>query len=205
MEAYKVKQIFENWRKFLDEAVKPFARGDMHRHFTQQNPSAAISAFERMGADEKVLSTISKYAQDSSLDMDLNQIVAVLAGEKPMYYGPIKTLTSWTEMDQDCYNSLPRTSAPTPVLQEQQCPDIEIGKFIIKNAKRVGITIKPILQNMFVMGKAENVQAISNEANRVGSLKNADAQFHRVMGRSLGYPEKDIEAFVTQLKMDNVI
>ena len=58
---------------------------------------------------------------------------------------------------------------------------------------------------MLVLGKPENVQAVSNEANRVGSLRNADAQFHRVMGRTLGYPEKDIEAFVAQLKMDNVI
>jgi len=196
-----MKQLFENWRRYINEEVKQFAMGDTHGNFINDNPEATIEAFQRLGADEKVLSIISKYIENDFPHQDLNQIVAVLAGAKPMWYGAMVNLTNWKEPDMDCYDNLPRSSEPTPVLQENVCPPIDIGKFILENAHKAGLSYEPVPVDQVVFGKPESVTAAAQEANRIGNPNNADAQFHKVMGRALGYPEEEIEAFINDPAM----
>ena len=191
-----MKQLFENWRKFISEELASFARGQDHSNFVNHNPEATLEAFQRMGADEKVLSIISKYIENQFKPKELNQVVAVLAGAKPMVYMSMASLTDWFEMDQDCYDSLPQSTEPTVVLQEQECPNIEIGKFILNNIDKIGLTHEPVLGDHVILGKPENVAATAKEANRVGSIGNLDKQFHKVMGLALGYPEEDVEKFI---------
>ena len=201
-----MKLLLENWRKFINEEVEEFAQGDAFDDFLSAHPEESLSAFRRLGADKKILSIISKYTAlpRQQTGQAWNQIVAVLAGSKPMFYGAASSIKDWRAHDLDCYDEQARLNpTPTEVLQEENCPAIEIGKFIVDNAHKVGLTYEPVLctsqQECVVFGKPESVAATVKEFNRVGSVDNADAQFHRVMGRALGYPEEDIEAFVDAL------
>ena len=196
-----MKQLFENWRKFISEELASFARGGDYKRFVDQNPEATIEVFQRMGADERILSIISKYTENTHgfNHLGQNQIIAVLAGAKPMYYGEIHILTEWSEMDQDCYDSLPQSTEPTVVLQEQECPDVEIGEFILNNLDKIGLTYEPVFgaRELIVLGKPENVAAVVKEVNRIGnSFDGMDKQFHKVLGLALGYPEEDVEKFI---------
>lgn len=194
-----MKLLFENWRKFISEELASFARGDDDAQFVTQNPEATIDTFQRMGADERVLSIISKYTEGNFRHQELNQIVAVLAGTKPMFYGQISVLTEWSEMDQDCYDSLPQSTEPTVVLQEQECPNVEIGEFVLNNLDKIGLTYEIVFgaREMIVLGKPENVAAVVKEVNRIGnSFDGMDKQFHKVLGLALGYPEEDVEKFI---------
>ena len=194
-----MKLLMENWRKFISEELASFAHGDDHAQFVTQNPEATIDTFQRMGADERVLSIISKYTEGNFRLQELNQIVAVLAGTKPMFYGQISVLTEWSEIDQDCYKSLPQSTEPTVVLQEQECPNVEIGEFVLNNLDKIGLTYEIVFgaREMIVLGKPENVAAVVKEVNRVGnSFDGMDKQFHKVLGLALGYPEEDVEKFI---------
>jgi hypothetical protein len=51
--------------------------------------------------------------------------------------------------------------------------------------------------NMFILGRPENVKEVSVELRRVkGDVDRLDTRFHRIMGKNLGYPPEDIEAFI---------
>jgi len=190
-----MKLLLENWRKYLDE-VKSFAKGATHANFISAKPKETLEVFRRMGADENMLSVIAEYTEQKTYDQASNQIIAVLAGAKPMWYGSMAKIANWREIDQKCLNSRFRSGEPVEILHEQECPDVEIGQFILSSLEKLGLTYEPVPVDQVVLGKPENVAAAAQEANRIGNPSNADARFHRVMGKALGYPEEDIEAFI---------
>ena len=194
-----MKLLLENWRKYLREMVEPFARGGDYSDFLAKHTDEALAAYRRMGADERILSVISKYADEGVSSQEPNQVTAVLAGQKPMWYGSSNFLPTWSEIDQDCYDSLPPDPEPVPVLQEQDrnCPNVEVGKFILENMEKIGLAYEEFPGRLAILGKPENVSKVAKEFNRIGSLDNADDRFHRVMGTALGYPQEDVESFIS--------
>tara|TARA_R110002020_G_C16223623_1_gene767845 strand:- start:118 stop:723 length:606 start_codon:yes stop_codon:yes gene_type:complete len=192
-----MKLLLENWRRYLaeEEEMASFARGDMFGDFMKQNPELTLKVFQKMGAGKNMLNIIQRYTREGAPFQEGNQMVAVLAGKKPMFYSnPVR----WTEPDMDCVQRTAGPPEPTEVLEEapDECPDIDIGNFILKNAHKLNI-MHAIEGNMFILGRPENVKEVSVELKRVkGDVGRLDTRFHRIIGKNLGYPPEDIEAFI---------
>ena len=115
------------------------------------------------------------------------------------YTGEKYEISEWSEVDDDCWKSLPQSTEPTVVLHEQECPNVEIGEFILNNLDKIGLTYEIVFgaRELIVLGKPENVAAVVKEVDRIGnSFDGMDKQFHKVLGLALGYPEEDVEKFI---------
>ena len=192
-----MKLLLENWRKYLKEAkeVASFASGDMFGDFMKNNPELTLKVFQKMGAGKDMLNIIQRYIREGTGYQQGNQMVAVLAGKKPMFYSnPVR----WVEPNMDCLKRTAGHEEPTEVLEEEssECPDIDIGNFILRNAHKLNIA-HATEGSMFIFGRPQNVKETSIELKRVkGDINRLDTRFHRIMGKNLGYSPEDIEAFI---------
>ena len=100
-----MKLLLENWREYLNEEVKSFAQGAMHDTYAKENSEETIEIFKTMGADEKILKQVARYTGllskilPAPRSYSFNQIVAVLAGKKPMFYDNLSSVNKIPFMD----------------------------------------------------------------------------------------------------------
>ena len=141
-----MKLLLENWRRYLKEAeeVASFASGDMFGDFMKNNPELTLKVFQKMGAGKDMLNIIQRYIREGTGYQQGNQMVAVLAGKKPMFYSnPVR----WVEPNMDCLKRTAGPPEPTEVLEEgpDECPDIDIGNFIKDNTTIWTFDAHPLL------------------------------------------------------------
>jgi|TARA_R110000824_G_scaffold160234_1_gene334939 hypothetical protein len=169
-----MKLLLENWRQYLNEELKSFAQGEMFDTYAKENPEETMEIFKTMGADKKILKQVARYtgllskilpAQGSYY---FNQIVAVLAGKKPMFYSNLRSVHQVPFMDFIISN---------------------LGKLNLKHYSQ---------GDYIVLGQPKNVDGTAPEIDRmIKNNGKMDSQFHRTMGLNLGYEPDKVEQFIT--------
>lgn len=151
--------------------------GDVFGSYLEEHPEKKEEILMKLGVSQdklpEFLAFIDKQLETrknaQSLKQSLNQIFAVLDGVKPMWYGGKTNMLLSTKL----------------------------GRLIQRNLEKLGL-ISVIVGKHALIGKPENVNKAAVELERIkGKAENMDKQFHRVMGLALGYPEADVEAFVS--------
>ena len=171
---YILKLLLENWREYLNEEVKSFAQGAMYDSYAKENPKETIEIFKTMGADEKILKQVARYTGllskilPAPRSYSFNQIVAVLAGKKPMFYDNLSSVNKIPFMDFIISN---------------------LGKLNLKHYSQ---------GDYIVLGQPKNVDNMAPEIERmIKNNGKKDSQFHRTMGLNLGYDPDKVEQFIT--------
>lgn len=147
--------------------------GDVFGSYLEEHPEKKEEILMKLGVSQdklpEFLAFIDKQLETRRTAQPLNQIFAVLDGVKPMWYGGKTNMLLSTKL----------------------------GRLIQKNLEKLGL-ISVIVGKLALIGKPENVNKAAVELERIkGKAENMDKQFHRVMGLALGYPETDVEAFVS--------
>jgi len=103
----------------------------------------------------------------------INQIFAVIDGQKPMWFGGPENISKLGI----------------------------IKTVLMKNLSNLGLVYFR-KDNQAVLGKPENVEKAAAELERVMSSGKylPDKEFHRNMGIALGYPAEDVETFVKMFR-----
>lgn len=153
--------------KLYSILFEDFRRGDSFEDFLRANPEKKQEILLKLGATEEQLPELLDFLEENK-DDELGQIFAVLADEKPMWYGSPSSLF----------------------------PSTTFGKLLSNNLKKLGLSIV-IVKDFAVLGRPENVASAGVELNRInGDYSKIDSQFHRTIGLALGYPKEDVEAFI---------
>ena len=147
--------------------------GDVFGSYLEEHPEKKEEILMKLGVSQdklpEFLAFIDKQLETRKNAQSLNQIFAVLDGVKPMWYGGKTNMLLSTKL----------------------------GRLIQRNLEKLGL-ISVIVGKLALIGKPENVNKAAVELERIKSNpENMDKQFHRVMGLALGYPEADVEAFVS--------
>jgi len=157
----------------LYEDRRAHAHGDVFGSYLEEHPEKKEEILIKLGVSQdklpEFLAFIDKQLETRKNAQSLNQIFAVLDGVKPMWYGGKTNMLLSTKL----------------------------GRLIQRNLEKLGL-ISIIVGKHALIGKPENVNKAAVELERIkGKAENMDKQFHRVMGLALGYPEADVETFVS--------
>lgn len=150
-------------------------QGNMFGSFLQDFPEEKQKIINKLNIPEKQKITISKLIDEKistfGLKEEYNQVFAVLAGKKPMFF-------------HSFYNGKPTL------------PSGKLGEAILNSLENFNL-ITYHKGEQFVMGTPESVKMIIPELERInGDYNKMDKQFHYKMGIALGYPEKDVLDFI---------
>jgi hypothetical protein len=139
--------------------------GNIYGDFISKNLNKSKEIFAEIGVSKLKMQIYFLMFQSSE---SINQIIAVFAGAKPMFYTTKSSLSGYGNL---------------------------ISLFLKATNK---FNLKYYIKNqIIVIGKSDNVNSIIPEIDRInGKINNFDARWHYKIGIALGYPQKDVEGFV---------
>jgi len=216
-----MKLLLENWRKYLrggphlHETMGKYARGGEYSDFIVKNPDAGKEVFRKLlgAAGPRIWDEMMSYDPDLHLPMNFNQLMAVIAGQKPMVLIEQDGLTQFnflTFPDPKCgvFKRLLGAVIFEFVPGTRDICQLKLGNLINSNLDKLGLKTGLIYEDGLLLGEKKNVDAVVKDFERLkqtpGYKSNTtDAQWHRTLGLNLGYDPETVEQWVAAWAKDH--